>query len=55
MRGGPDDRAGSHRRGKSGLHKATVPGNARPGQPEGKRHRKQTVLDWLQDKGEKVG
>ena len=31
------------RRGKSGLHKATVPGNARPGQPEGKRHRKQTA------------
>ena len=31
-------------RGKSGLHKATVPGNARPGQPEGKRHREQTTF-----------
>ena len=31
------------RRGKSGLHKTTVPGNARPGKPEGKRHRKQTA------------
>jgi len=30
-------------RGKSGLHKAMVPGNARPGKPEGKRHRKQTA------------
>ena len=30
-------------RGKSGLHKTTVPGNARPGKPEGKRHRKQTA------------
>lgn len=29
--------------GKSGLHKATVPGNARPGQSEGKRHREQTA------------
>ena len=35
--------AGLTLRGKSGLHKATVPGNARPGQPEGKRHRKQTA------------
>ncbi len=31
-------------RGKSGLHEATVPGNARPGQPEGKRHREETAL-----------
>ena len=30
-------------RGKSGLHEVTVPGNARPGQPEGKRHRKETA------------
>ena len=44
MRGGPDGRTTARWRGKSGLHKATVPGNARPGQPEGKRHRKQTAL-----------
>lgn len=30
-------------RGKSGLHEATVPGNARAGKPDGKRHRKQTA------------
>ena len=30
-------------RGKSGLHETTVPGNARPGKPEGKRHREQTA------------
>ena len=30
-------------RGKSGLQKATVPGNARAGQPDGKRHRKHTA------------
>ncbi len=30
--------------GKSGLPKATVPGNARAGQPDGQRHRKQTAL-----------
>ncbi len=30
-------------RGKSGLHKATVPGNARAGQPDGKRHREETA------------
>ena len=31
------------RRGKSGLHKATVPGNPRRGQPQGKRHREETA------------
>ena len=36
--------AGFRPRGKSGLHGATVPGNARPGKPEGKRHREQTAL-----------
>lgn len=30
-------------RGKSGLHEARVPGNARRGQPQGKRHREQTA------------
>ena len=30
-------------RGKSGLHEDTAPGNARPEQSEGKRHRKQTA------------
>lgn len=30
-------------RGKSGLHEARVPGNARPGQPEGKRHREESA------------
>ncbi len=30
-------------RGKSGLHEATVPGNARRGKPQGKRHREQTA------------
>jgi hypothetical protein len=35
--------AGLRIRGKSGLHEATVPGNARPGQPEGKRHREQSA------------
>ena len=35
--------AGLRGRGKSGLHEAAVPGNARPGQPEGKRHREQTA------------
>jgi hypothetical protein len=30
-------------RGKSGLHEERVPGNARPGQPEGKRHREETA------------
>ncbi len=35
--------ATGNRRGKSGLHGATVPGNARPGKPEGKRHREETA------------
>ena len=30
-------------RGKSGLHRAMVPGNARAGQPDGKRHRDRTA------------
>ena len=42
LRGWSGDR-GSWIRGKSGLHEAMVPGNARPGQPEGKRHREQTA------------
>lgn len=38
-------------RGKSGLHKATVPGNARPGKLEGQRHRNQTSrLVWVKVK-----
>jgi hypothetical protein len=41
-------------RGKSGLHEARVPGNARLGQPKGKRHRKQTAMR-LYGKGETVG
>ena len=36
--------AGGNLRGKSGLHEARVPGNARRGQPQGKRHREQTAL-----------
>ena len=36
--------AGGNTRGKSGLHEDRVPGNARPGQPEGKRHREETAL-----------
>ena len=35
--------AGGNTRGKSGLHEDRVPGNARPGQPEGKRHREETA------------
>ncbi len=31
-------------RGKSGLHEARVPGNARRGQPQGKRHREESAL-----------
>ena len=31
-------------RGKSGLHEATVPGNARAGKPDGERHRNDTAL-----------
>ncbi|GGE43987.1 hypothetical protein GCM10011517_09570 [Actibacterium pelagium] len=48
-------------RGKSGLHEAMVPGNARPGKPEGKRHREQTATKRvaqaipLGGKGETVG
>ncbi|SEQ44929.1 hypothetical protein SAMN04488092_10735 [Thalassovita taeanensis] len=50
--------AGGNLRGKSGLHKIRVPGNARPGKPEGKRHRKQTAFVSLAGywgKGETVG
>ena len=42
-RGQPDGRARVPARGKSGLREARVPGNARPGKPEGKRRRKQTA------------
>ena len=44
-RGGPDGRLawGTRPRGKSGLREATVPGNTRAGQPDGKRHRNQTT------------
>jgi hypothetical protein len=41
-------------RGKSGLHKAMVPGNARLGKPKGKRHREQTAA-FRRGKGETVG
>ena len=41
-------------RGKSGLHKAMVPGNARLGEPKGKRHREQTAA-FRRGKGETVG
>ena len=41
-------------RGKSGLHEATVPGNARAGQPDGERHRDETARPWP-GKGETVG
>ena len=53
--------AGGNVRGKSGLHEATVPGNARPGKPEGKRHRNETATglvgdaDTARGKGETVG
>ncbi|KPA21751.1 hypothetical protein shim_24580 [Shimia sp. SK013] len=46
--------AGGNVRGKSGLHKATVPGNARLGKPKGKRHREQTA-PACGSKGETVG
>jgi len=46
--------AGFRLRGKSGLPEATVPGNARAGQPDGKRHRKQTAGSRT-GKGETVG
>ena len=36
--------AGGNLRGKSGLHEVRVPGNARRGQPQGKRHREETAL-----------
>ena len=35
--------AGREVRGKSGLHEARVPGNARRGQPQGKRHREESA------------
>ncbi len=35
--------AAPFRGGKSGLPEAAVPGNARAGQPDGKRHREQTA------------
>ena len=35
--------AGGNIRGKSGLQLARVPGNARRGQPQGKRHREETA------------
>ncbi|GHF36515.1 hypothetical protein GCM10017056_05450 [Seohaeicola zhoushanensis] len=46
--------AGGNLRGKSGLRKATVPGNARAGKPDGKRHREQTA-PVRRGKGETVG
>ena len=46
-----DDR--EYTRGKSGLLKAAVPGNARAGQPDGKRNRKYTAR--FSGKGERVG
>jgi len=39
-------------RGKSGLPEATVPGNSRAGEPDGKRHRKKTAR--IESKGEMV-
>ena len=36
--------AGRKFRGKSGLHEVRVPGNARRGQPQGKRHREESAL-----------
>ncbi len=45
--------AGIRQRGKSGLHEATVPGNARAGKPDGKRHREQTAAR-RRGKGETV-
>lgn len=41
-------------RGKSGLHEARAPGNARRGQPQGKRHREETAAP-RGGKGETVG
>ena len=42
-RGRPDGRL-PLARGKSGLTEAPVPGNARAGQPDGKRHRNETAV-----------
>ena len=46
--------AGGNSRGKSGLQEAKVPGNARAGQPDGKRHREQSA-PVRRGKGETVG
>ena len=46
--------AGGNPRGKSGLQEAKVPGNARAGQPDGQRHRKQTAF-VRKGQGETVG
>ena len=46
--------AGRKARGKSGLHKAMVPGNAWAGKPDGKRNREQTAHACM-GKGETVG
>ncbi len=46
--------AGRKARGKSGLHKAMVPGNAWAGKPDGKRNREQTAHACM-GKGEPVG
>lgn len=47
--------AGGNIRGKSGLPLARVPGNARRGQPQGKRHREETAPDLIRGNGETVG
>ncbi len=53
--GGLDDRVWAMpTRGKSGLFEATVPGNPRAEQSDGKRHRKQTTPHG-RGQGEKVG
>ena len=55
-RGWPDGRGPSEGRGKSGLQGEMAAGNARPGQPEGKRHREQTAPRLRPaGKGETVG
>jgi hypothetical protein len=38
--------AGGNPRGKSGLPLARVPGNARRGRPQGKRHREESALPF---------
>ena len=54
-RGWPDGR-GRTARGKSGLQGEMAAGNARPGQPEGKRHRDETARRLRPaGKGETVG